>query len=77
MLTKIASIRNVGRFLSSALPGNPSLAKHTFIFGGNGFGKTTLCAVLRSLGTGDPAYISGRKTLGVVADPEVEFLIDG
>jgi wobble nucleotide-excising tRNase len=77
MLKKIIEIRNVGRFLNSALPRNPTLAKHTLVFGGNGFGKTTLCAILRSLATGDPAYISGRKTLGITADPEIEFLLDG
>jgi hypothetical protein len=47
MLKKIISIKNVGQFHNSAAPGNPQLAKYTFIAGANGYGKTTICAVLR------------------------------
>lgn len=77
MLKKIISIKNVGRFRNSAASGNPQLAKHTFIAGANGFGKTTLCAVLRSLQTGDPAHVLGRKTLGATDAPAIELLLDG
>lgn len=77
MLRKVISIRNVGRFHNSAAPGNPELARHTLISGANGFGKTTLCAVLRSLKTGDPAPIVGRQTLGVEEPPTVELLFPG
>jgi wobble nucleotide-excising tRNase len=77
MLKKIISIKNVGRFRSSAAPGNPQLAKYTFIVGANGYGKTTLCAVLRSLQTGDPAHVLGRKTLGATDAPAIEVLLDG
>jgi wobble nucleotide-excising tRNase len=76
MLKKIISIKNVGRFRNSAASGNPQLAKRTLIVGANGFGKTTICAVLRSLKTGDPSHIIGRRTLGVVETPTVELLID-
>ena len=47
MLTKFISIKNIGRFRNSAGSPNPQLFKHTFISGANGFGKSTLCAVLR------------------------------
>jgi len=77
MLKKIISVKNVGRFRSSAAPGNPELAKHTFIAGANGYGKTTLCAVLRSLQTGDPAHVLGRKTLGATGAPVIELRLDG
>ena len=77
MLKKIISIKNVGRFRNSAASGNPQLAKHTFIVGANGYGKTTLCAVLRSLQTGDPAHVLGRKTLGATDAPAIELLLDG
>ena len=77
MLRKIISIRNVGRFRNSAAPGNPELSPYTLIVGANGFGKTTLCAVLRSLNTGDPAHIAGRRTLGVEEQPTVELLLPG
>ncbi len=76
MLKKIIAVKNVGRFRSSAAPGNPQLAKHTFIVGANGYGKTTICAVLRSLQTGESSHILGRKTLGAAEAPTVELLLD-
>jgi wobble nucleotide-excising tRNase len=77
MLKKIISIKNVGRFRNSASRSNPQFAKHTFIAGANGYGKSTLCAVLRSLQTGDPAYVLGRRTLGASGAPTIELLLDG
>ena len=77
MLKKIISIRNIGRFRNSAAPGNPELSRYTLIVGANGFGKTTLCSVLRSLKTGDPTHITGRRTLGVEELPTVELLFPG
>lgn len=77
MLKKIITIKNIGRFRNSAAPGNPQLAKHTFIVGANGYGKTTLCAVLRSLQTGDPTHILGRKTLGATDAPAIDLLLEG
>ena len=77
MLQKIISIRNVGRFRNSAVSGNPELSPYTLIVGANGFGKTTLCAIIRSLKTGDPAHIAGRRTLGVEEQPTVELLLAG
>ena len=76
MLKKIISIKNVGRFRNSATSPNPQLGKHTFIAGANGYGKTTICAVLRSLQTGDPAHVLGRKTLGATDAPAIELLLD-
>jgi len=76
MLKKIVAIKNVGKFKNSVAQGNPQLAKHTLIVGANGYGKTTICAILRSLQTGDAAYIIGRKTLGVTAPASVELLFD-
>lgn len=76
MLKKIISIKNVGRFRNSAASPNPQLGKHTFIAGANGYGKTTICAVLRSLQTGDPAHVLGRKTLGATAAPVIGLLLD-
>ena len=77
MLRKFISIKNVGRFLSSAGVGNPQLSRHVLIFGANGFSKTTLCAILRSLQSGDATGITGRKTLGADAEPLVDILADG
>lgn len=76
MLKKIIAVKNVGRFRNSAASSNPQLAKHTLISGANGYGKTTLCAILRSLQTGDSAHIIGRKTLGVAESTSVDLLLD-
>ena len=76
MLSKFISIKNVGRFRNSAATPNPQLAKHTFIAGANGFGKSTICAVLRSLHTGEGDHIVGRKTLGVADGLSVDLLFD-
>lgn len=73
MLKKLVSIRNVGPFKDSVAVGNPKLARHTLIVGANGIGKTTLCSVLRSVKSGDPSHITGRKTLGVDEPPTVEL----
>lgn len=77
MLRKIVSIKNVGRFVNSAASGNPDLSRYTLIAGGNGFGKTTICAVLRSLKTGEAGHLFGRKTLGVEAPVGIELLMAG
>jgi wobble nucleotide-excising tRNase len=75
MLKKIIGIKNVGRFRNSASSGDTTLAKHAFIVGANGFGKTTICAVLRSLKTGDAEHVLGRKTLGVTDTATIELLL--
>jgi wobble nucleotide-excising tRNase len=45
------------------------------IFAENGRGKTTLCAILRSLQTGDAALVKGRTTLGVADPAEIKILL--
>ena len=77
MLQKIIAIKNVGRFRNSTTHGNPELSPYTLISGANGFGKSTLCAILRSLKTGDPAHITGRRTLGVEDPPTIDLLFSG
>lgn len=75
MLQKIIFVKNVGRFQNSAAGGDTTLRKHTFIHAANGHGKTTLCAILRSLTTGDADHIVGRKRLGSTSAPEVNLLL--
>ena len=60
MLRKLISIRNVGRFLNYGAGGDVDFRRSNLIFAENGRGKTTLCAILRSLQTGDPAPVKGR-----------------
>src|SRR5712671_4069086 len=64
MLKKIISVRNVGRFVNSALPGAPAYAKYTQLYGANGYGKTTLCSILRSAATNDSTIVIGRARVG-------------
>lgn len=76
MLAKFVAIKNVGRYRNSATSPNPQIARHTFIAGANGFGKSTICAILRSLHTGEVDHIIGRKTLGVADGQSVDLLFD-
>ena len=75
MIKKIVKIKSVGRFVSYRASGDVELKRNNLVFGENGRGKTTLCAVLRSLQSGDPAHIAGRRTLGGADSPEVTLLL--
>jgi wobble nucleotide-excising tRNase len=74
MLRRVIAIKNVGRFRNSAATPNPGFEKHTFIFAGNGFGKTTFSVVMRSAQSGDAAPVLGRQTLGSSHTPEIDLL---
>ena len=76
MLRKFIAIRNVGRFLDCSASGDVELKRFTLIFAENGRGKSTLCALLRSLQSGNPAYLLGRSTLGDRGIPAVDLLLD-
>ena len=77
MLRKIVTIRNVGRFSNFSAAGNVTLSRYNLLFGENGRGKTTLCAIFRSLRSGDTTLILGRATLGNADPPEIRVLLDG
>lgn len=74
MLRRIVSIKNVGRFRNCAATGDVTFRPYTLIFGENARGKTTLCAILRSLIANDPAIVIGRATLGSNEPPDVNLL---
>src|SRR3990172_5375473 len=76
MLKKFISIKHVGRFLNYSASGAVELKRYNLIFAENGRGKTTLCAILRSLQNGDPADIVGRTTLGGTDPPEIRLRSD-
>jgi wobble nucleotide-excising tRNase len=76
MLRKFVSIKNVGRFRKYGAGGDVDLKKYSLVFAENGRGKTTMCAILRSLQSGDTSLVVGRKTLGQPDPPEVEILTD-
>jgi wobble nucleotide-excising tRNase len=75
-LKKIISIKNVGRLVDCAQKG-PEFNKYNVIFAENGRGKTTLCAVLRSLQTGEHEHVTERKTIApVTAEPSAAVRLD-
>ena len=76
-ITKINTIRNVGRFKQCSPSNKDTFSKFTFIYADNGSGKTTFCDILRSLKTGDDSYLHGRKTLGSDDDIYVSLEIGG
>ncbi|MFZ5685717.1 MAG: AAA family ATPase, partial [Pseudomonadota bacterium] len=75
-LKKFTSIQNVGRFHNASAAGDVEFRKLTLIYGENGRGKTTLCAILRSLQSGEAGHINGRRTLGSAGNPSVKILLD-
>jgi wobble nucleotide-excising tRNase len=74
MLQRIILIKNVGRFKNCAALGDVTFRRFTLIFAENARGKTTMCAILRSLFANTPALIIGRRTLGSTEQPEVQLL---
>ena len=76
-LKKFLAIKRVGRFANSTAVGDVELKRYTLIFAENGRGKTTLCAILRSLQTGASEHIIGRATLGNAEAQEVSILLEG
>src|SRR5205823_5173284 len=74
MIQRIISIKNVGRFKNCTAAGDVTFRRYTLIFAENARGKTTLCAILRSLLTNTPAFVIGRATLGAIEPPEIQLL---
>jgi len=65
MIKKIKNIKNVGNIKNfQGTRDAVSFKRNTFIFGENTQGKSTLTAILKSLGTNNNDYIIGRKTFG-------------
>lgn len=77
MIEKFISIKNIGRFRECNPRGDVAFRKLTLLFAENGRGKTTLCAILRSLMTGKHEFISERKTLGTTDPASVQVRIGG
>lgn len=75
-IKKFLSVKNVGRLVNCTQKG-PELSRYNLFFAENGRGKTTLCAVLRSLQTGEYEHISERTTIAPVTnDPEAMLRLD-
>ncbi|WP_372574876.1 AAA family ATPase [Ruegeria jejuensis] len=76
MLRRINFIENVGRFEKALPTQNVRFEKCTFFFGENGWGKSTIADILRSLTLGDPGIIVGRKTLAGGPDQKISLQLD-
>lgn len=77
MIKKFLSVKNVGRLVNAAQKG-PELNRYNLFFAENGRGKTTLCAMLRSLQSGQHEYITERKTIAPFGgDPSATLRLDG
>jgi hypothetical protein len=77
MLQKIVHIKSVGRFKNCVAVGDVTLRRFTLVFAENGRGKTTLCAILRSLLANVPGIVLGRKTLGNPDTPDIHLMMGG
>ncbi len=71
MIDRLNLLRNVGTFESVSSGSQFALGRLTLVYAENGRGKTTITAILRSAGTGDPIPIAERKRLAAQHPPHV------
>ena len=71
MIQSIQLVRNIGQFDSVAPGVGVPLRPLTLVYSENGRGKTTLAAILRSLGTGDPLSVQERKRIAAQHPPHI------
>lgn len=71
MITRLQLLRNIGQFDNVAAAATIPLTRLSLIYAENGRGKTTLSAILRSLGTGDPVPIAERHRLAAAHAPHI------
>ena len=63
LLRKVEHVQNIGRFQQCKSIAHATFDTCTLVFGENGWGKSTLADLLRSLTTNNPDIVVGRKTL--------------
>jgi hypothetical protein len=71
VISRLQLLRNIGQFDNVSTPATLDLKRLTLIYAENGRGKTTLAAILRSLGSGEALPITERRRLGAAHPPEV------
>lgn len=76
-LQKIIDIQKVGRFEKLTAPSSLRFSQVTLFFGENGWGKSTLADILRSLTRDQADIIRGRETLATGGQQKVLLLVDG
>jgi len=70
-------INNLGRFETFTGRIETALQPFTLVYSENGRGKTTLCALLRSLSTSDPEPLHARKRVSAKAGPHAVVTVSG
>ena len=75
MLAKVTKLSHIGRFQSLQHRAE-RFRKLALLFARNGYGKTTLCAVIRSSLTQDAKYVDERAHLGQVGLPSATLEFD-
>ena len=63
LLKEVKYVQNIGRFEKGQSVADATFGLCTLVFGENGWGKSTLADLLRSLTTNNPDIVIGRKTL--------------
>ena len=76
MITKLEYVQNIGRFETVKHDPGLTFKKLGLVFSENGQGKTTLCAIMRSLTTGDPTPILERHRLSAKTLSKVVLEMD-
>ena len=71
MLLKLDAIEEIGRF-SSLRHRAPQFGQLVLLFARNGYGKSTICSVLRSAAEQDARMIAARRRLGASGDSKVQ-----
>lgn len=71
MIERFQLIQNVGQFDNVTPSQAMAFTPFTLVYAENGRGKTTLAAIIRSLATGMPDYITERHRLGAHHPPKV------
>jgi len=71
MVAAISLLRNVGRFENVSAGAALPFAKVTVVYAENARGKTTLSAILRSLGSGNASLVMERRRLGAAHPPHI------
>ena len=72
-LRELKYVQNIGRFEKCKSVADATFGLCTLVFGENGWGKSTLADLLRSLTTNNPDIVIGRKTLA--GGPEQQAVV--
>src|SRR5277367_1078899 len=71
MLLKLNAIEEIGRFAMLRHQAEP-FSRLSLVFARNGYGKSTLCAILRSASEERPNYIQVRRRLDAKKESRVQ-----